>query len=48
MNHVLNELALELGEDTNQLRMRVGLHSGPTTAGVLRGIKGRFQLFGYV
>lgn len=24
---------------------RIGLHSGPTTAGVLRGIKGRFQLF---
>jgi class 3 adenylate cyclase len=26
--------------------MRVGLHSGATTAGVLRGAKGRFQLFG--
>ena len=26
--------------------MRVGLHSGSTTAGVLRGDKGRFQLFG--
>ena len=26
--------------------MRVGLHSGPVTAGVLRGEKSRFQLFG--
>ncbi|CAB9525687.1 natriuretic peptide receptor 2 [Seminavis robusta] len=26
--------------------MRVGLHSGPVTAGVLRGQKSRFQLFG--
>jgi Adenylate and Guanylate cyclase catalytic domain len=28
------------------LCMRFGLHSGPVTAGVLRGEKGRFQLFG--
>lgn len=46
MGQVVNELAIELGEDTNTLRMRVGIHSGRTTAGVLRGIKGRFQLFG--
>jgi hypothetical protein len=26
--------------------MRIGLHSGPVTAGVLRGEKSRFQLFG--
>jgi class 3 adenylate cyclase len=26
--------------------MRFGLHSGPVTAGVLRGDKSRFQLFG--
>jgi class 3 adenylate cyclase len=26
--------------------LRFGLHSGPVTAGVLRGAKGRFQLFG--
>jgi hypothetical protein len=26
--------------------MRLGLHSGPVTAGVLRGAKSRFQLFG--
>ena len=46
LSQVTNELALALGEDTNALQIRVGLHSGPTTAGVLRGIKGRFQLFG--
>ena len=28
------------------LSMRIGLHSGPVTAGVLRGEKSRFQLFG--
>jgi hypothetical protein len=27
-------------------RMRFGLHSGPVTAGVLRGKRSRFQLFG--
>lgn len=26
--------------------MRFGLHSGPVTAGVLRGERARFQLFG--
>ena len=26
--------------------LRVGIHSGPVTAGVLRGAKSRFQLFG--
>jgi hypothetical protein len=30
------------------LTIRVGLNSGPTTAGVLRGEKARFQLFGDV
>ena len=39
-------LAEQLGDDTRELEMRVGLHSGPTTAGVLRGDRGRFQLFG--
>ena len=32
--------------DTGDLSMRFGLHSGPVTAGVLRGEKSRFQLFG--
>lgn len=34
------------GEETKSLAMRFGLHSGPVTAGVLRGEKCRFQLFG--
>ena len=43
---LLEELKEELGEDTGDLEMRIGLHSGPVTAGVLRGEKSRFQLFG--
>ena len=40
------QLELELGPGTCELGIRTGLHSGPVTAGVLRGEKGRFQLFG--
>lgn len=29
-----------------ELSLRIGLHSGPVTAGVLRGQRSRFQLFG--
>ena len=32
--------------DTGDLCLRIGIHSGPVTAGVLRGQKSRFQLFG--
>jgi class 3 adenylate cyclase len=39
-------LETTLGPDTGDLGIRVGLHSGPVTAGVLRGEKSRFQLFG--
>ena len=46
MDRILGELQHTLGADTLELAMRVGLHSGPVTAGVLRGDKGRFQLFG--
>jgi class 3 adenylate cyclase len=35
-------------QDTSDLALRIGLSSGPTTAGVLRGEKARFQLFGDV
>lgn len=35
-----------LGPDTANLSMRFGIHSGPVTAGVLRGERSRFQLFG--
>jgi class 3 adenylate cyclase len=34
---VLKRLEIELGPDTSELGMRCGLHSGPVTAGVLRG-----------
>ena len=40
------KLDLELGPGTAGLQVRIGLHSGPVTAGVLRGQKARFQLFG--
>lgn len=43
---VKNDLVPSLGADTADLEMRIGLHSGSTTGGVLRGEKGRFQLFG--
>ena len=46
MRQVVNELATTLGPDTEELTMRLGLHSGPVIAGVLRGDRARFQLFG--
>jgi class 3 adenylate cyclase len=46
LNELKHELVDKLGAETAELEMRVGLHSGPVTAGVLRGSKGRFQLFG--
>ena len=35
-----------LNPDRTELGTRIGLHSGPVTAGVLRGDRPRFQLFG--
>jgi class 3 adenylate cyclase len=46
MSQLVHELSVTLGPDTRDLKLRVGLHSGPVTAGVLRGQKARFQLFG--
>ena len=46
MSKVTRELQTKLGPDTADLSMRCGLHSGAVTAGVLRGEKSRFQLFG--
>jgi hypothetical protein len=43
---VLHGLVDKLGPEVADLSMRVGLNSGPVTAGVLRGEKARFQLFG--
>jgi len=45
-NELSKELELSLGPGTADLGLRVGLHSGPVTAGVLRGERARFQLFG--
>ena len=46
MIDIVHGLELVLGPGTGDLSMRFGLHSGPVTAGVLRGEKSRFQLFG--
>jgi Adenylate and Guanylate cyclase catalytic domain len=46
MSLVINQLDSVLGPDTADLKLRIGIHSGPTTAGVLRGDKSRFELFG--
>jgi class 3 adenylate cyclase len=46
MEQRVKELEVSLGPSTGDLRARCGLHSGPVTAGVLRGTKARFQLFG--
>lgn len=46
MRNVVLSLVDTLGDDTANLAMRIGLHSGPVTGGVLRGQKSRFQLFG--
>ena len=37
---------MSLGPDTGELSMRFGMHSGSVTAGVLKGDRARFQLFG--
>jgi Adenylate and Guanylate cyclase catalytic domain len=46
MHEVTRSLEVSLGPDTGDLSMRMGIHSGPVTAGVLRGERSRFQLFG--
>lgn len=46
MRELTRKLEASLGPETGDLCMRFGLHSGPVTAGVLRGEKSRFQLFG--
>jgi len=46
MKNVVRQLEVSLGPETGDLGMRFGLHSGPVTAGVLRGERARFQLFG--
>ena len=46
MDTHVKELADLLGPGTESLTLRIGLNSGNVTAGVLRGEKSRFQLFG--
>eukprot|EP00339_Tiarina_fusa_P009787 CAMPEP_0117081096 /NCGR_PEP_ID=MMETSP0472-20121206/57184_1 /TAXON_ID=693140 ORGANISM="Tiarina fusus, Strain LIS" /NCGR_SAMPLE_ID=MMETSP0472 /ASSEMBLY_ACC=CAM_ASM_000603 /LENGTH=451 /DNA_ID=CAMNT_0004808939 /DNA_START=187 /DNA_END=1538 /DNA_ORIENTATION=- len=46
MVSLVRELETTLGPGTGDLRLRFGMHSGAVTAGVLRGQKSRFQLFG--
>eukprot|EP00522_Entomoneis_paludosa_P005525 CAMPEP_0172451200 /NCGR_PEP_ID=MMETSP1065-20121228/9326_1 /TAXON_ID=265537 /ORGANISM="Amphiprora paludosa, Strain CCMP125" /LENGTH=1301 /DNA_ID=CAMNT_0013203121 /DNA_START=227 /DNA_END=4132 /DNA_ORIENTATION=+ len=46
MQSLVHRLEPKLGPDTGDLMLRAGMHSGPVTAGVLRGDRARFQLFG--
>ena len=46
MLKVVRQMEVWLGPDTGDLSMKIGLHSGPVTGGVLRGERARFQLFG--
>ena len=46
LDKLTKQLEVKLGPSTGELKGRCGLHSGPVTAGVLRGQKARFQLFG--
>ncbi|CAB9497218.1 Receptor-type guanylate cyclase gcy [Seminavis robusta] len=46
MGIVCRKLEKQLGPETGDLGLRIGLHSGAVTGGVLRGKRSRFQLFG--
>jgi class 3 adenylate cyclase len=46
MHKLTRKLEVSLGPDTGDLTLRIGMHSGPVTGGVLRGERARFQLFG--
>ena len=46
VHELTKKMEKTLGPDTGDLTVRIGLHSGPVTAGVLRGERARFQLFG--
>jgi class 3 adenylate cyclase len=46
MSTVIEEMEVILGPGTADLGIRFGLHSGPVIAGILHGIRQRFQLFG--
>jgi len=44
MQVATKELEVQLGPDTGNLALRIGVHSGPVTGGILRGERSRFQL----
>eukprot|EP00980_Cylindrotheca_fusiformis_P027394 scaffold20324_cov86-Cylindrotheca_fusiformis.AAC.2 len=46
MHEMTRKMEVSLGPDTAELDIRIGIHSGQVTAGVLRGERCRFQLFG--
>lgn len=46
MRPICKRLTIRLGPDTCELNIRIGMHSGPVTGGLLRGERSRFQLFG--
>jgi len=46
MSTLVRKLEILLGPDTADLQLRIGINTGQVTAGVLRGDKARFQLFG--
>eukprot|EP00977_Amphora_coffeiformis_P013348 scaffold3471_cov175-Amphora_coffeaeformis.AAC.22 len=46
MSTLVKKLEVTLGPDTGELSLRIDMHSGPVTAGMLRGERKRFQLFG--
>ena len=46
LTQLTKKLGRTLGPDTEDLDVRIGLNSGPVTAGVLRGKGCQFQLFG--
>jgi class 3 adenylate cyclase len=46
ISSLTKQLEVQLGPGTSDLQLRIGIHSGPVTAGILRGEKSRFQLFG--
>lgn len=46
MRKLTKQMESKLGPETGDLTLRIGIHSGPVTAGVLRGERARFQLFG--
>ena len=43
---VTTEFPYKLVSVTTYLKMRCGLHSGHVTAGVLQGLRSRFEIFG--